>query len=75
MFGDCAVEITPENWKDVHQVKVKAVRDFYYDGNKKMSVSFKPAFSTMLSSIWNNYEVPPIEVSMEAMKYEKMCQQ
>lgn len=64
MFGDCSIKLTPDNWNDVHNVTVKAVRDFVVDGNKNMRVNFKAVASTTASGIWNNYQLPEIEVSI-----------
>lgn len=62
VFGDCTVDFTPDNWNQVQNVSVKAVRDFYTDGNKKMSVNFKPTYSTLTSPLWNSYQLPDVEV-------------
>jgi len=62
VFGDCKIDITPSNWRQVHNVSVKAVRDFYNDGNKKMLVNFKPVYSTYASMAWNDYKIPEVEV-------------
>ena len=63
VFGDCSIDITPENWRQTHNVTVKAVRDFYRDGNKNMRVDFKPIYSTTTSPLWDNYRLPEVEVS------------
>ena len=62
VFGDCTVELTPDNWNEPKTVKVKAVRDFYNDGTKRMLVDFRPIYTTYLSEFWNNYQLPPVEV-------------
>ncbi len=62
VFGDCALDITPENWQQPQAVSVKAVRDFYHDGNKRMLIDFKPTYSTTLSRIWQYYQLPQVEV-------------
>ena len=72
VFGDCKIEITPSNWRDVHNVSVKAVRDFYNDGNKKMHVGFKPVYSTFASDAWNDYQLPEVEVLAKDAPME-MC--
>ncbi|ELT95988.1 hypothetical protein CAPTEDRAFT_223239 [Capitella teleta] len=72
VFGDCKVDFTPENWGQVQNVSVRAVRDFYQDGNKKMAVRFKPTYSTLTSQLWNNYELPGVEV-LASDAPTKMC--
>ena|SRR6218665_3270370 len=62
VFGDCHISFTPANWKQVQNISVKAVRDFYSDGNKVMRVGFKPIFSTIASDFWNDYRLPDVEV-------------
>lgn len=62
VFGECSLDIKSESWREPQKIRVKAVRDFYHDGNKRMLVDFKPAFSTMLSPVWNNYQLPQVEV-------------
>ena len=72
VFGDCVVDITPSNWRDVHNVSVKAVRDFYNDGNRPMRVGFKPVYSTFASDMWDEYQLPDVEVvAMDAPA--RMC--
>ena len=63
MFGDCSVRISPENWKNIHRIPVRAVRDFRLDGNRVMRVGFKPIISTLASALWNNYQMPDVEVN------------
>ena len=64
VFGECSLDIEAAHWSEPKRIKVKAVRDFYHDGNKRMLVDFKPAFSTMLSPVWNNYQLPQVEVGL-----------
>ena len=62
VFGDCSVEINSYNWREVHNISVKAVRDFRKDGNKRMIVEFKPIFTTVASQMWNDYRLPSVEI-------------
>lgn len=62
VFGDCHVDLTPSNWNETHNITVKAVRDFYSDGNRAMKVGFKPIFTTFANDFWNDYRLPDVEV-------------
>ncbi|ESO09889.1 hypothetical protein HELRODRAFT_190317 [Helobdella robusta] len=60
--GDCSITLTPKNWKQVHNISVKAVRDFMNDGNKKIYLNFRKIFTTVATDMWNEYQIPSVEI-------------
>ena len=62
VFGECSILLTPNNWRETHKIPIKAVRDFYRDGNKRMLIGFKPIYTSTASPVWNSYKPPDVEV-------------